>query len=266
MRNGSRVDELGVAEAVSDLLAACVCIARRPRRARPALSAAARQDRQDRVLDGGLAHAAARRPHARTTTRASSSSCSIRRPSTAASSRPSRATRTRKVLRTHRRHAAQRDRPRFLLRRLAGSRARPRCSTRCTRSRRRSCSVRSTQHTTEFNDNQLAYQQQFLAQAGRPAGYLALEYDPGHIVRRTSPPLAESPFQESFARQIAIAAGAPLARARRRRRSRCASPGCVGPNHDTEPFLTRLRQGAAAGRRPTRAAPSSPSASRATSC
>lgn len=66
------------------------------------------------------------------------------------------------------------------------------------------------QHTTEFNERQQAYQQQFLAEAGRPAGYLALRYDPGHIVRRTSPPLPESAFQESFARQVAMASGAQL--------------------------------------------------------
>ena len=62
------------------------------------------------------------------------------------------------------------------------------------------------QHTTEFSARQLAYQKEFLAQAKRPAGYLALRYDPGHIVRRTSPPVPESPFQETFAREIVRAA------------------------------------------------------------
>jgi adenylate cyclase len=91
-------------------------------------------------------------------------------------------------------------------------------------------------HTTEFNERQRAYQEKFLADAGRPAGYLALKYDPGHIVRRTSAPLQQSPFKETFARQVALAAGAPL-----------AGPGTssasmriawlVGPNRDTEPFL-----------------------------
>jgi CHASE2 domain-containing sensor protein len=91
-------------------------------------------------------------------------------------------------------------------------------------------------HTTEFNDHQRAYQEKFLADAGRPAGYLALKYDPGHIVRRTSPPLPQSPFQESFSRQVALAANVPL-----------SGPGTsssstrvawlVGPNRDTEPFL-----------------------------
>ncbi len=90
-------------------------------------------------------------------------------------------------------------------------------------------------HTTEFNERQRTYQERFLAEAGRPAGYLALKYDPGHIVRRTSAPLPQSPFQETFARQVALAAGAPL-----------AGPGAssssmriawlIGPSRDTEPF------------------------------
>ena len=93
------------------------------------------------------------------------------------------------------------------------------------------------QHTAEFSERQLAYQRQFLAEAGRTTGYLALKYDPGHIVRRTSPPLPDSPFQESFARQIALAAGAKL-----------KGPGAssasmpiawvLGPGYDTQPFLT----------------------------
>jgi CHASE2 domain-containing sensor protein len=93
------------------------------------------------------------------------------------------------------------------------------------------------QHTTEFTEKQQAYQQRFLAEAGRPAGYLALRYDPGHIVRRTSPPLPESAFQESFARQVAIASGAQL-----------KGPGAssasmrvawvLGAGYDVQPFLT----------------------------
>jgi CHASE2 domain-containing sensor protein len=92
------------------------------------------------------------------------------------------------------------------------------------------------EHTTEFNERQRAYQEKFLADAARPAGYLALKYDHGHIVRRTSPPLPKSPFQETFARQVALAAGVPL-----------TGPGTssssmriawlVGPGRDTEPFL-----------------------------
>lgn len=65
-------------------------------------------------------------------------------------------------------------------------------------------------HTSEFDDDQLGYQQNYLAQIDRPKGYLALDYGPGHIVRRTSPPLPGSPFQESFARQVALASGATL--------------------------------------------------------
>jgi CHASE2 domain-containing sensor protein len=91
-------------------------------------------------------------------------------------------------------------------------------------------------HTTEFNARQLAYQKQFLASAGRPVGYLHLDYGPGQVVRRTEAPLPDSPFQESFARQIALAAGAKL-----------TGPGTSsasmpvawlkGPGNDTEPFL-----------------------------
>ena len=92
-------------------------------------------------------------------------------------------------------------------------------------------------HTTEFSDQQQAYQTEFLARANRDPGYLALRYDPGHIVRRTSPPLAASPFQESFARRVALAAHAKL-----------DGPGAssastrvawlIGPDFDTQPFLT----------------------------
>jgi CHASE2 domain-containing sensor protein len=93
------------------------------------------------------------------------------------------------------------------------------------------------EHTSEFSERQKAYQTEFLAKAGRPAGYLALRYDPGHIVRRTSPPLPGSPFQESFARQVALAAGQKL-----------GGPGAssnsmriawlIGPGLDTQPFYT----------------------------
>jgi adenylate cyclase len=93
------------------------------------------------------------------------------------------------------------------------------------------------EHTTEFSEHQRAYQTAFLAKARRPAGYLALRYDPGHIVRRTSPPLPQSPFQESFARQIAQAAHATP-------NGPGASSGSmriawlVGPGFDTQPFYT----------------------------
>ncbi|MGI9404450.1 MAG: CHASE2 domain-containing protein [Hyphomicrobium sp.] len=93
------------------------------------------------------------------------------------------------------------------------------------------------QHTQEFSERQQAYQQQFLAEVGREAGYLALKYDPGQVVRRTSPPLEESTYKESFARQVALATGAKL-----------KGPGTssastrvawvVGPQGNTQPFLT----------------------------
>lgn len=91
-------------------------------------------------------------------------------------------------------------------------------------------------HTSEFDERQLAYQKSFLADAGRPVGYLALDYGPGHVVRRTSAPLADSPFQESFARQIAIAAKAPLTG---QGTSSASMPiaWLKGPGNDTEPFL-----------------------------
>ena len=93
------------------------------------------------------------------------------------------------------------------------------------------------EHTAEFSDKQKAYQQAFLAKAGRPAGYLALRYDPGHIVRRTSPPLAGSPFQESFARQIVLASGAhPQGLGASSQSMRIA--WLLGPGQAPQPFLT----------------------------
>jgi adenylate cyclase len=93
------------------------------------------------------------------------------------------------------------------------------------------------QHTSEFSAKQQAYQKGFLADAKRPAGYLALRYDPGHIVRRTSPPLPESPLQESFARQIVVAAGetekGPGASSASTRIA-----WLLGPGFNTQPFYT----------------------------
>lgn len=92
------------------------------------------------------------------------------------------------------------------------------------------------EHTDEFSERQKAYQAQFLAEAGRPTGYLALRYDPGHIVRRTSPPVPGSPFQESFARQVAMASKATLEGAGA---SSASMPVAwvVGAGYDTQPFL-----------------------------
>ena len=93
------------------------------------------------------------------------------------------------------------------------------------------------QHTSEFSERQQAYQKDFLATAGRLAGYLALRYDPGHIVRRTSPPLPESAFQETFARQIALAAGeTPKGPGGSSASMRVA--WLLGPGYDTQPFFT----------------------------
>ena len=93
------------------------------------------------------------------------------------------------------------------------------------------------QHTSEFSERQQTYQKEFLAEAGRPAGYLALRYDPGHIVRRTSPPLPESDFQESFARRIVLAAGeTPKGPGGSSASMRVA--WLLGPGFDTQPFFT----------------------------
>ncbi len=92
-------------------------------------------------------------------------------------------------------------------------------------------------HTNEFDDDHFAYQKQFLAEAGRPVGILGarLRSRPrraAHLAAR----LPDSPFQESFARQVALAAKAEL-----------TGPGTssdqtriawlVGPDHDSEPFF-----------------------------
>ena len=92
------------------------------------------------------------------------------------------------------------------------------------------------QHTSEFDAQQLAYQQQYLAAARRPVGYLALDYGPGHIVRRTSPPLPKSSFQESFARQVAVASGAQLSGSGATSASMRIA-WLEGPSHDIEPFF-----------------------------
>jgi adenylate cyclase len=92
------------------------------------------------------------------------------------------------------------------------------------------------EHTDEFSERQRAYQQRFLADIGRAAGYLALKYDAGHIVRRTSPPLAQSHYKESFARQVVLASGAhPGGAAASSASTRIA--WVLGPDFDTQPFL-----------------------------
>jgi CHASE2 domain-containing sensor protein len=63
-----------------------------------------------------------------------------------------------------------------------------------------------------------------------------LRYDPGHIVRRTSPPLPESDFQESFARRIVRAAGeTPKGPGGSSASMRVA--WLLGPGFDTQPFF-----------------------------
>jgi len=107
------------------------------------------------------------------------------------------------------------------------------------------------QHTTTFDPTQQAYQNDFLAQIGRPAGYISLKYDSGQIVRRTFGPIEESLYQESFPRQVALAAGAkPTGPGASSDSMRIA--WLLGPDHNTQPFLTvsakDLLPGADAGR------------------
>lgn len=93
------------------------------------------------------------------------------------------------------------------------------------------------QHTEEFSERQKVYQQRFLAKVGREAGYLALKYDPGQVVRRTSPPHEESTYKKSFARQVALATGTKL----KGPGSSSASTRIawvVAPQGNTQPFLT----------------------------
>ena len=92
------------------------------------------------------------------------------------------------------------------------------------------------EHTDEFSERQRAYQQRFLAEIGRAAGYLALKYDTGHIVRRTSPPLAQSHYKESFARQVVLASGAQSGGAGASSASTRVA-WVLGPGSDTQPFL-----------------------------
>lgn len=107
------------------------------------------------------------------------------------------------------------------------------------------------QHTTTFNEAQQAYQNDFLAQIGRPAGYISLKYDSGQIVRRTFGPIEGSLYKESFPRQVALAAGAkPTGPGASSDSMRIA--WLLGPDRNTQPFLTvsakDLLPGADAGR------------------
>jgi adenylate cyclase len=93
------------------------------------------------------------------------------------------------------------------------------------------------QHTKTFDDSQKAYQNDFLAQIGRPAGYISLKYDSGQIVRRTFGPLEESLYKESFPRLVALAAGAkPIALGASSDTMHIA--WLLGPDHNTQPFFT----------------------------
>ena len=106
--------------------------------------------------------------------------------------------------------------------------------------------------TKEFSEGQLAYQDKFLAEAAKPAGYLSLKYDSGAVVRSTSPPKAGSPYKESFARATANAAGYSTENARRTERI----AWLAGDDPAVQPFLTIPAQDvlAAAGDEAKRAA------------
>jgi adenylate cyclase len=68
------------------------------------------------------------------------------------------------------------------------------------------------QHTNTIEPGSPAYryQQRFLADIGRPAGYISLKYDAGQIVRRTFEPAPGSAYHESFPRQVVMASGLKL--------------------------------------------------------
>jgi CHASE2 domain-containing sensor protein len=58
----------------------------------------------------------------------------------------------------------------------------------------------------EFTEDQFKYQAGFLARCNKPVGYINLNNNDTGVVRDSEPPLAGSPFQQSFARQIYRAA------------------------------------------------------------
>jgi len=69
----------------------------------------------------------------------------------------------------------------------------------------------------QFNADQFAYQQHFIADAGprAQAGYVNLRHDSDDVVRRTSPPVDHSAYAHSFAQQLADIDADPSTRASR---------------------------------------------------
>jgi len=88
----------------------------------------------------------------------------------------------------------------------------------------------------EFTPDNFAYQLRYLADIGRPTGYVALRHDAGLVVRRTAPPHENSPYPESFARQVVLSA-------QETPRGPGASSGSqriawsIGPGYDPLPFV-----------------------------
>lgn len=87
----------------------------------------------------------------------------------------------------------------------------------------------------EFTPEQFKYQSGFLARCNKPVGYINLNNNDTGVVRDTEPPLAGSPFPESFARAIFRAAEPD-----RQPPPDSARPiaWLVGPGKDGSPFLT----------------------------
>lgn len=61
-----------------------------------------------------------------------------------------------------------------------------------------------------FNEQQFAYQKQFLADVGRPAGDITLNFDQDRVTRRTHDASTNAQFRETFSRLIARLGGARL--------------------------------------------------------
>jgi adenylate cyclase len=55
----------------------------------------------------------------------------------------------------------------------------------------------------QIKPDQFAYQQRFIQEAGAPAGYINLRHDSDDVVRRTSSPVDQTNYPESFARLLA---------------------------------------------------------------
>jgi CHASE2 domain-containing sensor protein len=94
-----------------------------------------------------------------------------------------------------------------------------------------------SERADQLKDYQFQYQDAFLSQTGRPAGYINLRHDDDDVVRFTSLPVANSRYPESFARIIARLAGvSPDILAAFPARTRIA--WLWGANSKDRPFVT----------------------------